>query len=192
MKQPDDQIRPPSRTQKKKQALALQDMGTRLSEFSEDRIRSLDLSEDLTQALISVKTMKTHGARRRQFQRIGALMRDADVSAIETMLTAWAGEKERSIRLMKAVENWRDALVTGDNDVFEQLVSRFASLDRQHVLNLVRNAKKEADENRPPKAARALFRYLKSLALQSDVTDGAVDIVSGKPETETKTDPMPY
>jgi len=35
--------------------------------------------------------------------------------------------------------------------------------DRQQLRQLVRNANKESQQNKPPKASRLLFKYLKEL-----------------------------
>ncbi|MGL5310141.1 MAG: DUF615 domain-containing protein, partial [Plesiomonas shigelloides] len=40
--------------------------------------------------------------------------------------------------------------------------------DRQHLRNLVRSALKEKADNKPPKAYREIFQYLKELAEQRE------------------------
>ena len=41
-------------------------------------------------------------------------------------------------------------------------------LDRQHLRQLVRNAIRERDQEKPPKSARALYRYLRDLRESQD------------------------
>lgn len=153
-----------SKTRKKKEAVSRQELGSRLSGLPKSRIESLGLPEPLVEALLAAGTMKSHGARRRHFQYIGTLMREVDTTAIEALLALDAGEKERHRRLIREVERWRDALLSGGAETFESLAARYPDLDRQRAAQLVRNAQKEASRNTPPKSGRALFRYLKELA----------------------------
>ena len=44
-----------------------------------------------------------------------------------------------------------------------ELTARFPQLDRQHLRRLVREARHERAADKPPTAARALFRYLREL-----------------------------
>ena len=62
------------------------------------------------------------------------------------------------------LERWRDELVKGNDGLMEEIVSRGA--DRQTLRQLVLSARKEREGNKPPKASRALFRFLKALSKQ--------------------------
>jgi ribosome-associated protein len=51
-------------------------------------------------------------------------------------------------------------LLSGDASVMSLLMNQFENFDIQYVRQLVRNANKEASQNKPPKSARILFKYL--------------------------------
>ena len=67
----------PSRTQKKRDSTALQKAGEALANLPLAKLEPLSLPEDLKKALADCSTMKSYGARRRQLQYIGRLMREA-------------------------------------------------------------------------------------------------------------------
>ena len=75
-----------SRTQKKKEDRALQRLGERLVALPLVRLETLELPDDLLTAIEFAKKIKSHGARRRQMQYIGTLMRHIDPKPIETAL----------------------------------------------------------------------------------------------------------
>ena len=45
---------------------------------------------------------------------------------------------------------------------------KFEQFERQYVGQLIRNAKKEQTQNKPPKSARLLFKYLSELQQNSE------------------------
>jgi len=80
--------RPPSKSQRKRDAHRAQKLGERLAALREDQLAGLPLDEALLDALAEARRLTGHGARARHFQFIGKLMRHADVDAIEAALTA--------------------------------------------------------------------------------------------------------
>jgi len=75
-----------SRTQKKNEDRALQRLGEQLVTLPSRQLASIDLPDELLTAVEFARTIKSHGARRRQMQYIGALMRHIDPQPIETAL----------------------------------------------------------------------------------------------------------
>jgi len=71
-------LEPPSKTRRKQEMHALQDLGEALVALDPQRLASLDLPERLTDAIKLARTVTRHEARRRQLQYIGRLMRDVD------------------------------------------------------------------------------------------------------------------
>ena len=80
--------RPPSKSQRKRDAHAAQKLGQRLVAMREQELQGLPLDETLLDALAEARRLTSHGARARQFQYIGKLMREADVAGIEATLAA--------------------------------------------------------------------------------------------------------
>jgi len=75
-----------SRTQKKKEDQALQRLGEQLVSLRPGRLEAMGLPEELVDAIEFARSIKSHGARRRQVKHIGALLRRCDPKFIETVL----------------------------------------------------------------------------------------------------------
>ncbi len=67
-----------SKTQKKKEALFLQELGERLVKLTDEQLDQIGLSEDILKAVKTAKTITKHGPFNRQMQYIGSLMRTYD------------------------------------------------------------------------------------------------------------------
>lgn len=152
-----------SRSQKKREMKALQDVGEKLTTLSKNQLKELDLPEKLTKAILEAQTMKRREAHRRQIQYIGSLMRDVDAEPIQTYLENLAHGNLQKANEFKQVEEWRDRLVAGDPKLVDYLCEQFVDTDRQKIRQLVRNINKEREQEKPPKSYRALFQYLKEL-----------------------------
>jgi ribosome-associated protein len=75
-----------SKTQKKKAALSLQDLGERLVQLSDEQLNRIDLPGDVLAAVKAAKTIKKHNPRSRQMQYIGTLMRKHDPAPVREFL----------------------------------------------------------------------------------------------------------
>lgn len=75
-----------SRTRKKNEARALQHLGEQLVALPFGQLETMELPDELLAAIEFANKIKSHGARRRQIQYIGALMRHIDPKPIETAL----------------------------------------------------------------------------------------------------------
>ncbi len=168
MKRPDDTHstnapRAPSKSQRKRESAALQDIGTELVRLPAEQVRSLDLPEPLRLAVLEAQRIRSRGALRRQMQFIGRLMRSIDAEPITEQLATLCGESERAKARFHALERWRERLLADDAAVSEWQAAHPGS-DVQQLRQLIRNARKEVAEQKPPKAYRALFRLLSGTA----------------------------
>ena len=80
----------PSTSQRKRDAHALQALGVQLVALSAVQLTRLDLPETLHEAVGAAQRMRAHGARTRQMQYIGKLMRQLEpttLSRIRAVLT---------------------------------------------------------------------------------------------------------
>jgi ribosome-associated protein len=157
-----------SRSRTKREMLALQKLGEELVALSPEQLRSLDLPAELHEAVLSAQAIRTHGAKRRQLKFIGAVMRRIDVAPVRQALDAMARGRTRAARVFRQVEAWRDQLIAGDEELPERLLGRFPGAERQRLAQLIRNARKPQSGNSSPRAARALFRYLRELLEAED------------------------
>ncbi|NOY62755.1 MAG: DUF615 domain-containing protein [Gammaproteobacteria bacterium] len=161
----DEQIDGKSKSQIKREMQALRDLGSELTKLSVRELEKLSLDERLHDAVLDAQRFKKE-ALRRQLQRIGVLLRDVDVDAIRDALTKQAEPHQQDVQQFHQLEQWRDALIAGRGDLLTQLISQFPDLEPQHLRQLVRNAQREAAQQKPPRSSRLLFKYLRELTEQ--------------------------
>jgi ribosome-associated protein len=149
-----------SKSQVKREMTALQDLGVELVKLSRDQIRRMDLPDRLRTEILEAQRLTANGAIRRQMQFIGKLMRDVDAEPIIEQLAVINGESAVAKAEFHAIERWRERLLENDAALTDWLVSN-PEADAQHLRQLIRNARKEAAENKPPKSSRLLFKLLR-------------------------------
>ena len=152
-----------SKSQVKRELQALRDLGRELVELPQRMLDKISLDDELRDAILEAKRYKRE-ARRRQIQHIGVLMREVDAEFIKKSLQDLKKPHQREVQAFQEIETWRDSLLAGDMNTLAELGERFPDFDRQHVKQLLRNAKKEREHDKAPKSARALFRYLNGLS----------------------------
>ena len=158
-----DDIQPLSKTKIKKQMNDLQDLGLRLTHFSSDTLQKAGLPETIIQAAADYRKITSNAALKRQAQYIGRLMREAsdeEVAVIRNYLAVIDGDNQQHNAQMKRLELWRERLLADDNALTEYLNSH-NNADSGELRTLIRNARREAEQAKPPKSARALFKLLR-------------------------------
>lgn len=158
---------PPSKTRRKKDMHELQDLGERLSELNHGQLQALPLPADLREAIIEFRAMTKHGARRRQLQFIGRLMREVDAEPIREKLRAWDGQSRSAVAEQHRLERWRERLLEDEGALAEYIAAHRGgseAIDIPHLRTLIRNAREERLREKPPKHFRDLFRELKRIA----------------------------
>jgi len=101
----------PSKSARKREQLELQTLGEQLIALDDDELISLVLDERLCDAVKNARSMKAHGALRRQKQLIGKLMRDLDPEQIRVALVELRADDARDKQLFARAEKWRDRLI---------------------------------------------------------------------------------
>ena len=153
---------PLSRTQLKKQMIALQDLGSELVLLNPEQLAEMALPEPLHDAVLAARQITRFEARRRQLQYIGKLMRRIDPEPIRARLERWnASSREHTARLHR-IERWRERLLT-DEAALAELAREHPRADLQQLRTLVRNAKRERERDQPPRSYRALFQALREI-----------------------------
>ncbi|MBQ9183347.1 MAG: DUF615 domain-containing protein [Neisseriaceae bacterium] len=158
-----DDIQPLSKTKIKKQMNDLQDLGLRLTQFASDTLRNAGLPENIIQAAADYRKITSNAALKRQAQYIGRLMREAseeEIDNINKYLAKIDGDNQQHNAQMKRIEIWRERLLADDSALTEYLNSH-EHADSGEIRTLIRNARREAEHNKPPKSARALFKLLR-------------------------------
>lgn len=149
-----------SKTKRKQEMHELQRLGVELVALSESLLGDMALDAPLLGAILEAKRIRSHGAKRRQMQYIGRLMRDVDPGPIRERLAALRGESTQAAAAHRRLEALRGRLLEDDAALTEFAASH-PRADLQALRALLRNARKEMKEGKPPRAYRELFRFLK-------------------------------
>jgi len=157
----------PSKTQRKKAMHELQSLGEQLVALNAEQLASVDLPEELRDAVREAWRVKSHEGRRRQLQYIGRLMREVDPAPIRERIAAWEGRSRQHTAREHAIARWRERLLE-DESALAEFARLHPCADLQHLRTLVRNASTERDAGRPPKSYRELFRALRQSMSAAD------------------------
>lgn len=162
----------PSKSQRKRDMTALQDMGSELAELPKARLKKIDMPEALLEALLEYQRLTKHEARRRQMQYIGKLLRGVeDVSPMQEALDIVRGVSAAENAKLHHLEKLRERLLA-DEKVLGEIAAEHPEADMQQLRQLRRNALKEQEQQRPPKAFREIFQVLKELREAADKNSG--------------------
>jgi ribosome-associated protein len=156
-----------SKSEKKREMTALQELGKRLLELSPEQLSQLAVTEEIQESLNLYRNLTSHSARARLMKHIGALMRRIDPEPLRMMISRIEkGEKGKTAKFHQ-IEAMRDSLIRGNDSAIEEIVSLFPDADLQKLRQMVRGARKELKENKAPKHSRSLFRYLRELSARN-------------------------
>jgi ribosome-associated protein len=167
----------PSKSELKRQSNELQKLGEQLVEAPRDRVKRVPMPEDVLEAILMCQTISNHEGRRRQMQFVGKKMRtlnEEEVAVIQRTIDSWKGASKAETASLHALERRRDKLLADDKALTE-LLSEHPELDVQQLRTLIRNARKEQAENKPPKAYREIFQILKDLGKKTQAADADAD-----------------
>ena len=92
---------PPSKSARKRDALALQKLGEALVKMRLTELDRLPLPENLREAIDEARRLTNRGALSRQRQFIGKLMRDIDIAPIDAALAALTEERNARARMRR-------------------------------------------------------------------------------------------
>ena len=163
----DDEIIWVSKSEIKRDAEALKDLGAEMVDLGKNALDRIPLDEDLRAAIELAQKIKKEG-RRRQLQLIGKMLRARDIEPIQTALYKLKNRQNQQVSMFHKLEALRDRLVEEGDDVIPSILDLYPAADRQQLRSLVRNAQKEKAANKPPKAYRQIFQYLRELAEAAD------------------------
>jgi ribosome-associated protein len=168
----------PSRSEQRRAALDVLALGQQLVALSAAQLAKLPIPEDLLPHIRDTQCITSHVARKRQLAFLAKQMRredDATLDAIRDALDAGGEAGRRETALLHRIEGWRDRLLTDGDAALSDLLLECPGADRQHLRQLTRNAIDERNRNKPPHAARELFRALRELLAEPDEnTDDAL------------------
>jgi len=152
----------PSKTQRKKDVHALQDLGEALVALTAEQLARVRLPEPLREAVREAKRITAFEAKRRQLQYIGKLMRRVEAEPIRDALDATLARSRESAAAHKHIEAWRERLIA-DAGAADELCAEYPRADGRRLCALARAVLRERAEGRPPRAFRELYQELRSL-----------------------------
>ncbi len=156
-----------SKTEQKKAVQRMAALGEQLAQLSIKQIKNLPVEERLIDALLDVQTITSHEARRRQFQRVGKLLRNEDETMILSYLTPQQGAKKTA-----QLQRWVDRMIAQGDPVIKEFMKAHNAAEhhaiRQHILRIHRDIKNQATEEELAASKLKLFNYIQQVALISD------------------------
>ncbi|WP_249978820.1 ribosome biogenesis factor YjgA [Vreelandella olivaria] len=162
----DEQEERPSKSQLKREMHALQALGETLIAMKPAELARFPLSDDMLRAIEETSRIRSHEGRRRHMQYVGKLIRKEDLTAIQGVFDAIEQEKEQRDHAFHRLEKWRDRLIDEGDAAVDLFMAEYSDGDRQTLRQLVRNARKEREQGKPPISSRKLFKHLRdTLAL---------------------------
>lgn len=167
----------PSKSELKRQMSELQKLGEELVAEARDRVKRVPMPEDVREAILACQLITNHEGRRRQMQFVGKKMRTLDedeVAVIQRTIDSWKGMSKADTAALHALERRREKLLA-DDKALTVLLAENPELDVQHLRNLIRNARKEQAESKPPKAYREIYQILKDIAKKGKAAAPATD-----------------
>lgn len=159
----------PNKTQIKKQIATVFAMAEELCELAPNHIAEFQFPDIVEKALIDAGKMGKNAARKRLLKYATAQLRLLDTDAVQERLARMKNQSAHGVREHHQAERWRDLLLSDKSSQhLTDLIDEFPEADAQHIRQLLRNAQKEATQGNPPKSARLLYRYLKTLISNPD------------------------
>ena len=157
-----------SKSQIKREAEALKIIGRDLVALSKKQLAQIPMSELLIHGIsVAHKISGKHEALRRQIQYIGKVLRNEDIDAIRTAIDKLNNKHQQLTHASQRLEKLRDDVIEQGDTKINELLEKHPALDRQKLRQLVRQANKEKKAEKPAKASKDLFAYLKPICLLS-------------------------
>jgi ribosome-associated protein len=154
----------PSKSQLKRDMHELQELGEALIALPKDALKRMPMPENLADAVREARRITDHEGKRRQVQYVGRVMRsltDGETAALRTALDTHRGVNKAETARLHWIERTRDQLLASDA-ALTQFLRAHPAADAQEGRTLIRNARKEAEQDKPPRYFRELFQWIKT------------------------------
>jgi ribosome-associated protein len=164
----------PSKSQLKRDMHALQELGEALIALPKDALKRMPMPEDLDDAVREARRITDHEGKRRQLQYVGKVMRsltEAEVAALRTALETYRGVNKAETAKLHWIERTREQLLEKD-EALTDFIHKHPGVDAQEGRTLIRNARRERQQQKPPRYYRELFQWIKTAAgVEDDAGD---------------------
>ena len=152
-----------SKSELKRDAQEFHQLGSEIAKMGKKQRERLPLNDDLKAAMVVAdKISNKSDAYRRHLNYIAKTLRTVEnVEEIKAIIDVMLNKNNQAEVLVKKIEQLRSDLIEQGDDLINETIEQFPSLDRQQMRQLVRNAAKEAKAEKPGKGYKELFQYLK-------------------------------
>lgn len=157
----------PSKSELKRLMTERQKLAEVLAALSSDALKTIPMDEAIKSSIAETNKIKSFEAIRRHKQYLGKLMRfldEEELDAINKRLDAIQGVSKAETAKLHHLESYRDRLIAND-ETFTKMIEQYPDMDIQNMRTLIRNARKEKEASKPPKAFREIFRVLKDMGI---------------------------
>ena len=138
----------PSKTQKKREAAEIQSLGVELTEMHPNELDRLGLDPKLRQTIDDYQKLpNARGARKRQIQFIGKIMRSFDVDVIKKRLTALRAANNKPQEERSLTEELVEKITTGGDAIINELIASYRNLERLKLRKFQREISKLHPQN---------------------------------------------
>lgn len=155
-----------SKSQIKRDAEVLKEVGRQLVALNSKQLATIPASDTLLEGIkVAHKIATKHEALRRQFQYIGKVLRSEDMEQITSRLDMINDNNQKRTNAIQYLELLREQLILQGDTKITDILETYPALERQKLRQLVRQAAKEKQQEKPAKTAKELFAYLKKHCL---------------------------
>lgn len=154
-----------SRTQQRQEALTMLSLASQLAKMPPAKLAHANLPQEVLDEIDNLRRLTSHIARKRQLGFLAKVMRRHDEEAFagaRALLGEDRQQQHRETAALHRLEAWRERLLESD-DALGELIEQHPTIDRQHLRSLIRQARTEHGTNKPPRAYREVFQWLKQL-----------------------------
>ena len=155
----EEEFRGPSKSHLKRVQNELQDLGRVMTAMGDETLKKIGLPEEVYDEIVEYRRMKNFGAQRRQLQLIGKKMRDMNPEAVREAIARATGESRAAVALQHRCESLRERFLD-DDEAVKTFIDEHTDIDIRRLRELVRAARREREQQKPPKSARELYRLL--------------------------------
>ena len=150
-----------SKSQLKRDSLALQALGKQLVALPPEHLARMPLDAALLEAIELAKRIQNkRSALKRHYQFIGKLLRARDAEPIQAALDEIDREAGHSIRRHHRAEQWRDRILAEGNEAVDALLEETSAADRQKLRQIYRNYQKAPDDSKRSQHSRLIYKEI--------------------------------
>lgn len=149
----------PSKSAKKREARAIDDLAKHLLQLSEEQLAGIPLDDELRDVVVKTRNMTARSALRRQRLYLAKQLRRADVTPIQRACDALVRDQHGEQRLFHQAERWRDRILQGGSDALLEFQAQ-TGCKSPRLAQLVSELSATLPETVERRIARDIFREI--------------------------------